>query len=38
MGDDAKVTRLTWDNVLSKYLKDPLNLPKVTEQSLGTGR
>ena len=39
---DAKTTRLNWHNILStystKYLKDALSLPKVKEQSLGTGR
>ena len=41
MGGDAKITRLTWHNILSilqKYLKDALSLPKVIEQSQGTGR
>ena len=41
MSGDAKATRLTWHNILcilKKYLKDALNLLKVKEQSLGTGR
>ena len=41
MGNDAKTTRLTRTNILSilqKYLKDPLNLTKVMEESIGTGR
>ena len=39
MIDDAKVTRLTRQSILSiqqKYLKGVLNLPKVIEQSLET--
>ena len=41
MAGNAKATRLTWHNILSilrKYLKDLLNLLKVIEQTLGTGR
>ena len=41
MGGNAKTTQLTWYSILSilqKYLKDALNLPKVIEQSLVTGR
>ena len=41
MGSDAKTSRLTWHNILSilqKYLKDPLSLTKVMEESIGTGR
>ena len=41
MSGDAKTTQLTWHNILSilqNYLKDALSLPKVIEQSLGTGR
>ena len=42
MGGDAKATRLTYlaqyFQYSAKYIKDALNLPKVTEQSLGTGR
>ena len=38
---NAKAIQLTWHNILSilqKYLKDPLSLTKVMEQSLGTSR
>ena len=39
--NNVKTTRLTWHNILrilQKYLKDPLSLTEVMEQSLGTGR
>ena len=42
MGGNLKTIQLTWHNIFSivqqDYLKDALNLLKVIEQSLGTGR
>ena len=41
MGNDAKTTRYTWHNIFSilqKYVKDPLSLTKVMEESIETGQ
>ena len=39
--NNVKTIGLTWHNILSilqEYLRDPLSLAEVMEQSVGTGR
>ena len=35
-GNNAKATQLMWQNILQNHLEDPLSLPKLIEQNLGT--